>query len=141
LEEDAGAGDVVAVEELGDFDEAAIPDGAFGGFGAGFGCGPGGVVEGGGFAVGDVADVDVPVACGEGVEGLEGVELFKRGGREVLLLADGREGLCGERGDGGGEEQGDGESASSHVRKGSKSARRAGKSRVRCLIGSRFRWL
>ncbi|WP_433982845.1 hypothetical protein RBB78_12400 [Tunturiibacter empetritectus] len=75
LEGDAGAGDVVAVEGPGDFDLAAIPDGLVGGFGFGLDEGPGGVVEGGRFAVGDVAYVEAPVACGEGVEGLEGVEL------------------------------------------------------------------
>ena len=35
LEPDAGAGEVVAVEGLGDFDDAAVPDGVLGGFGAG----------------------------------------------------------------------------------------------------------
>ena len=93
LEPDAGASEVVAVEGLGDFDGAAIPDGVGGGFGArGYEL-PGGVVEGGGFAVGDVAGVEAPLAWGEGVEELEGVELGDGGGGEVFLLADGGEGL------------------------------------------------
>ena len=35
LKPDAGAGEVVAVEGLGDFDGAAVPDGVVGGLGAG----------------------------------------------------------------------------------------------------------
>ncbi len=94
LEGDAGAGDVVAVEGLGDFDLAAVPDGFVRCLGFGLDEGPGGVVEGDGFAVGDVADVEAPVACREGVEGFEGVELGDGGRGEVLLLADWSEGLC-----------------------------------------------
>ena len=41
LEPDAGAGEVVAVEGLGDFDDAAVPDGVLGGFGARLLQGPG----------------------------------------------------------------------------------------------------
>ncbi len=93
LEPDAGAGEVIAVEGLGDFDDAAVPDGVLGGFGAGLLQGPGGVVEGGGFSVGDVACVETPLADGERVEHLDGVELCDRGGGEVFLLADGSEGL------------------------------------------------
>ena len=54
---------------------------------------PGGVVEGGGFAVGDVAGVEAPLADGEGVEHLERVQLRDRGGGEIFLLADWGEGL------------------------------------------------
>ena len=55
--------------------------------------GPGGVVEGGGLAVGDVAGVEAPLAGGERVEGFKRVELGDGGGGEVLELADGGEGL------------------------------------------------
>ena len=54
---------------------------------------PGGVVEGGGFAVGDVAGVEAPLAGGRELRSLEGVELGDGGGGEVFLLADGGEGL------------------------------------------------
>ncbi|MCU1252333.1 MAG: hypothetical protein JWQ49_5362, partial [Edaphobacter sp.] len=93
LEPDAGTGDVVAVEGLGDFNDAAVPDGVLGGFGPGLNQWPTGVVEGGGFAVGDVAGVKAPFAGGQGVEHLEGVQLCDRGGGEVFLLPDGGEGL------------------------------------------------
>jgi hypothetical protein len=93
LEPDAGAGDVVAVEGLGDFDGAAIPDGVFGGLAVRGDELPGGVVECGRFTVGDVADVETPLAGGELGEGLEGVQRGERGGREVLQLALGGEGL------------------------------------------------
>ena len=112
LEGDAGAGDVVAVEGLGDFDLAAIPDGFVRSFGFGSDDGPGGVVEGGGFAMGDVADVEAPVAWWEGVEGLEGVELGYGGGGEIFLLANWSEGLCEEGG--AGEQEGEGEPAKTH---------------------------
>ena len=105
LEPDAGAGDVVAVEGFGDFDGAAVPDGVRGGFGAAVRRGPGGVVERGGFAVGEIAGVEAPFAGGKGVQGFERVELRDRGGGEVLLLADGGEGLG--EGDGG-EQEGEG---------------------------------
>jgi len=101
LEPDAGAGDVVAVEGFGDFDDAAVPDGVLRGLGFGGDEGPGGVVEGGGFAVGDVAGVETPLADGEGVQGFEGVERLDGGGGEVLLLANRGEGL----GQGGGADQ------------------------------------
>ena len=93
LEPDARAGDVVAVEGLRDFDHAAVPDGVLRGFGAWLDECPGGVVERGGFAVGDVAGVEAPFADGEGVEHLEGVQLRDGGGGEVFLLSDGGEGL------------------------------------------------
>ena len=82
LEPDAGAGDVIAVEGFGDFDGAAVPDGVVGGLGVRSDELPGGVVECGRFAVGDVADVEAPLAggkLGEGLEGMEGIE--GRGGR------------------------------------------------------------
>jgi hypothetical protein len=55
--------------------------------------GPGGVVERGGFAVGDVTGVEAPFADREGVEHLDAVELGDGGGGKVFLLADGGEGL------------------------------------------------
>ncbi len=93
LEPNAGAGEVVAVEGLGDFDDSAVPDGVLGGFGAGLLQGPGGVVKREGFAVGNVPGVEAPLAGGEGVEHLDGVELCDRGGGEVFLFPDGGEGL------------------------------------------------
>ena len=93
LKPDARAGEVVAVERFGDFDDAAIPDGVGGGFGARLLEWPCGVVEGGGFTVGDVTGVEAPLTYGEGVEELERVEFGDGGGREVFLLADGRKGL------------------------------------------------
>ena len=98
LKPDARARDVVAVEGLGDFDGAAIPDGVFGCLAVRGDELPGGVVEGGRFAVRDVAYVEAPAASGKLGEGLEGVQRGERGGREVLELALGREGLRGERG-------------------------------------------
>ena len=93
LKPDAGASEVVAVEGFGDFDGAAVPDGVSGGFGArGYEL-PGGVVEGGGFGVGDVASVETPLAGREGIEELEGVELGDGGGGEIFLLSNGGEGL------------------------------------------------
>ena len=76
LEPDAGAGEVVAVEVFGDFDEAAEPDGIVGGLAAGFDDGPGGVVEVGVFAVGEVAYVGAPLVGGEIVEGAEALDDF-----------------------------------------------------------------
>ena len=84
LEPDARAGDVIAVEGLGDLDGAAEPDGVFGRRGAAAGLGrderPGGVVECGRLAVGDVAGVEAPLAGGERVEGLQRVQFGQRGG-------------------------------------------------------------
>ena len=80
-EPDARAGEVVAVEGLGDFDFAAIPDGVGGGFAAGFDEGPGAVVEVEGFAVGEVAGVVAPLLGGEVVKGGEaGDDLLRFGG-------------------------------------------------------------
>ena len=78
LEPDAGAADVVAVEGLGHLDGAAVPDGFFGGLRARADEWPRRVVEGGRLAVGDVTDVEAPLACGERVEGLECVKLGER---------------------------------------------------------------
>ena len=100
LEPDAGAGDVVAVQRLRNLDLAAIPDGVLGRFGWRGDDGPSGVVEGEGFAVREIADVDSPVSGGQGVEGFNGVQLLDRGGREILLLANWREGLSEESGTG-----------------------------------------
>ncbi len=65
LEPDAGAGEVVAVEGVGDGVDLAEPDGILGGLAGNFLCLPGGVVEGDGFAVGDVACVRLPGAVRE----------------------------------------------------------------------------
>ncbi len=114
LEPDAGAGDVVAVEGLGDFDGAAIPDGVFGGLAMGRDEFPRGVVECGRLAVRDVADVETPVAGRKLGEGLEGVERGERGGREILQLSLGRERLGGE---GGGKKNRRGDSQAENERK------------------------
>ena len=76
LEPDAGSGEVVAVEVFGDFDEAAEPDGVVGGVAAGLDDGPGGVVEVGVFAVGEVAYVGAPFVGREVVEGAEAFDDF-----------------------------------------------------------------
>ncbi len=79
LEPDAGPGEVVAVERLGDLDGAAKPDCvlrrvAFDGKNR-----PGAVVEAYGFAVGDVAGVKAPAVDGQVVEFGEAVDGGSRG--------------------------------------------------------------
>ena len=122
LEPDARAGDVVAVEGLGDFDGAAIPDGVLGGFAVRRDELPGGVVECGRFAVRDVAYVEAPVAGRKLGEGLEGMQRGERGGRKILQLALGREGLRGEGGvkknrRAGSQGKDDGENTNAHARR------------------------
>ena len=65
LEPDAGAGEVVAVEGLGNGDALAEPDGVIGRPGAAGHDAPVGVVESDGFAVGEVAGVHLPGAGGQ----------------------------------------------------------------------------
>ena len=65
LEPDARAGDVVAVEGPGDGDFAAEPGGFLGAGEGRLDRLPGRVVEGGGFGVGQIADVHAPLVGGE----------------------------------------------------------------------------
>ena len=65
LEPDAGAGEVVAVEGLGDGEGLAVPDGVVRGFAARGDGLPGTFVELDGFAVGEIAGVHLPRAVGQ----------------------------------------------------------------------------
>ena len=112
LEPDAGAGDVVAVEGLGHLDLAAVPDGVLGSFAARVDERPGGVVEGGRLAVGDVSGVEVPVTGRQSVEGLERVQLRESVGGEVLQFSHRSEGLSWK--EGGGEQNDEREDAKTH---------------------------
>lgn len=90
LKPDAGAGEVVTVERLGDLEPAAIPDGVHGRAGIGGDGLPGGIVEIGRFGVGNVTGMKFPIGGGERVEGGQLPNGAMGGGGEGCEIISGR---------------------------------------------------